>query len=286
MIPPNMATPLQNPHLERAMFLLNTYVPDTVRDNWRVYGTTAIMIGLALCPAVAWAAESYQAYLDVGPGGLPHNIFGWLLQGAAQLIARHDTRDHKPFSDPGARHALGPHGTTSFLPGGPPGRLPGREGERPLVPGFVAPQRQVTGRGPRSAEMRRRLAGLQDEVAGANPSLVFVDGSRLEGRGCPALWLAVSRERQLPAYVRKTKGEFAHVHPEGTMHVTLSLVDAEEVVRRGWGERHPLSGVRGFWPLSYVLVYAPRDDAEFEVCRKVVEASVRFVCAGGPEVHF
>lgn len=277
----DMATSLQNPHMERAMFLIKTYVPDTVRDNWRVYGTTAIMIVLALCPMVAWAMESYQTYLDVGPGGLPYNVFGWMLQGVAQLIARHDTRDHKPFSDPSARRALEPHGNKRFLLG----PLPEREGERPEVPGFVAPQRQTTDRGPRNSEMKERLIEYQEKVVASNQFLLFVDDSRLEGRGSPALWFAVSRDRRLPSYLKKTKGEFAHVHPEATMHVTLSLADAEEVVRKGWGERHPLSGVKGFWPLSYVLVYAPRDDAEFAVCKKVIEASIRFICAGGPEVQ-
>lgn len=269
---------VQNPHLEHAVLLIRTYVPDTVRDNWRIYGTTAIMIGLALCPVVAWARESYQTFLDVGPGGLPYNLVGWMMQGAAQLIARNDTRDHRPFTDPAARHALEPHGTKSFMSG----PLPERMGERPVVPGFVAPQRQMSDRGPRNAEMKQRLIEYQAKIVGANSTLLFNDDSRLEGRGTPAMWFAVSRDRHIPVFLRKTKGEFAHVHPEATTHVTLSLVDAEEVVRKGWGERHPLSGVKGFWPLTYVLIYAPRDDAEFEVCRKVIEASVRFVCAGGP----
>lgn len=276
-----MGPSLQSPHMERVLFLIRTYVPDTVRDNWRVYGTTAIMIGLAMCPLVAWAMESYQAYLDVGPGGLPYNVFGWMLQGTAQLIARHDVRDHEPFSDPNARQALEPYGTKSFIPR----PLPERKGERPVVPGFVAPQRQMSDRGPRNAEMKGRLIEHQEKIAQGNSSLLFADDSRLEGRESPALWFAVSRDRHLPAYLKKSKGEFTHIHPEATMHVMLSLVDAEEVVRKGWGERHPLSGVRGFWPLSYVLVYAPRDDAELEVCKQVVDASVRFICAGGPKVQ-
>lgn len=282
-----MATKIHNPQLEHAMLLVQTYVPDTIRDNWRVLGTTAIMVGLALCPLVAWARESYQSYLDVGPGGMPYNVFGWMLQGVTQLVARHDTREPEAFSDPSFRGSLGEHGAKGFLPGG--GRLPERAGDRPVVPGFVAPQRQMSDRGPRNAEMRARLVAYQEDVARANPSLVFVDVSRLEGVGNPdehaALWFAVNRERVFPAYLRKTKGEFAHVHPEATMHVTLSLVDAEEVVRKGWGERHPLSGVRGFWPITYVMIYAPRDDAELEVCKGIVDASVRFVCCGGPEVR-
>ena len=76
-----MATKIHNPQLEYAVLLIQKYVPDAVRDNWRVLGTTAIMVGLALCPLVAWARESYQSYLDVGPGGMPYNVFGWMLQG-------------------------------------------------------------------------------------------------------------------------------------------------------------------------------------------------------------
>lgn len=276
-----MASTIQNPHLEHAASLVRTYVPDTVRDNWRVYGTMAIMIGLALCPVVAWAQESYQTFLDVGPGGLPYNFVGWMMQGAAQLIARTDIRDHKPFSDPKVREALGPHGTKSFLSR----PLPERKGERPVVPGFVAPQRQMSDRGPRNAEMKQHLIEYQAKIVAANSSLLFNDASRLEGRGTPAMWFAVSRDRHIPKFLMKTKGEFAHVHPEATTHLTLSLADAEEVVRKGWGERHPLSGVKGFWPLTYVMIYAPRDDDELEVCKKVIEASTKFVCAGGPQLQ-
>jgi hypothetical protein len=281
-----MASKIQSPQLEHAMLLVQTYVPDTVRDNWRVIGTTAIMTGLVLCPAVAWAMESYQTYLAVGPGGMPYNIFGWMLQGITQLVARHDVRDHRPFSDPKFRASLGEHGAKSFLSRY---NLPERTGDRPVVPGFVAPQRQMSDRGPRNAEMRDRLMAYQEKIAQANPLLVFVDISRLEGTGSPsdhaALWFAVHRDRAFPPYLKKTKGEFAHVHPEATMHVTLSLPDAEEVVKKGWGERHPLSGVRGFWPITYVMLYAPRDDSELEICKKIVDASVRFVCCGGPEVQ-
>lgn len=42
------------------MVLLNTYVPDTILENWRLFGITSIMAGLCLCPVVAWAWESAQ----------------------------------------------------------------------------------------------------------------------------------------------------------------------------------------------------------------------------------
>ena len=33
------------------------------------------------------------------------------------------------------------------------------------------------------------------------------------------------------------------------------------VIKKGWGERHPLSGSH-FLPKEFVLLYAPRDDDE------------------------
>jgi hypothetical protein len=69
-----------------------------------------------------------------------------------------------------------------------------------------------------------------------------------------------------------------HVHhQDGSTHVTLSLADAEEVLAKGWGRRHKLSGVAGKIPYTYLLIYAPRDEEEFEVWKGVVTAGCRFV---------
>lgn len=43
--------------MEDALQLLKTYVPDSIVDNWRVVGTTAVMIGLCLCPIIGSAWE-------------------------------------------------------------------------------------------------------------------------------------------------------------------------------------------------------------------------------------
>lgn len=56
---PNMST-LSSPQMEHAMLLVNTYVPETVLENWRLFGITSIMAGLCLCPIVAWVWESAQ----------------------------------------------------------------------------------------------------------------------------------------------------------------------------------------------------------------------------------
>lgn len=51
-------TSIPNPHLERAITIINTYIPKSILENWRMIGTTGVMVGLCLCPLVAWACES------------------------------------------------------------------------------------------------------------------------------------------------------------------------------------------------------------------------------------
>jgi hypothetical protein len=51
----------------------------------------------------------------------------------------------------------------------------------------------------------------------------------------------------------------------------------------GRAERHPLSGVGRWLPWSYVMVYAPRDDEEYQIWTRLVVAGCRFV-SGGKEI--
>lgn len=90
----------------------------------------------------------------------------------------------------------------------------------------------------------------------------------------------------LPSWVgRGIKNEIAHMHitAEGSSHVTLSLADAEEVMTKGWGERHKLSG-KGL-PWGYVLLYAPRNEEEITVLGRLLRAGVRFISAGEYEIR-
>ena len=56
--------------------------------------------------------------------------------------------------------------------------------------------------------------------------------------------------------------------------------DANLMIEKGWGERHPLA--RGGWcrrfvPREFVLIYAPREEAEVDIVMKIVAASVWWV---------
>lgn len=69
-------------------------------------------------------------------------------------------------------------------------------------------------------------------------------------------------------------GEFAHLHPDPdhSLHVALPPALAQQAVKAGWAEQHPIAR-RGLIPPGSVMLYAPRDDAEVDVVAGLVRAS-------------
>lgn len=85
-----------------------------------------------------------------------------------------------------------------------------------------------------------------------------------------------------PAIASKTAGEICHIHDsDGSMHVTLSNADGREVLMKGWGERHRLSGM--YLHLGYTMIYAPRSEEEVQIMGKLFKAGIAFM-TGGKEV--
>ena len=66
--------------------------------------------------------------------------------------------------------------------------------------------------------------------------------------------------------------EFAHIHPDGSLHLALAPADQEVVVTRGWGERHPFFGDR----VNVTMLYSPRNEMELDVAKAVVHAAFRY----------
>ena len=229
-------------------------------------------VAISAIPLLSHAIASYRGFIAVGRGGIPNNIFGWLIQLAGQPIGWRNMTSLEPYHDPKAIAQFGPHGRKSFLGDAP---LPQRRGDRPEVPTYVAPQRQ-TSETCREADVERLNLILAD-VANQNSDLLAIRNSVLELKDSMALWLNVDVVSPPSYLARATKGELFHVHHEGSAHTILSLADAEAAVRQGWAQRHKLSGVT--LPLSYVLIYAPRDDDEVQIWRRFVGAAVGFAAA-------
>lgn len=114
-------------------------------------------------------------------------------------------------------------------------------------------------------ELRRRayaLPGVLDR-----PTVISVPGAR-------ALWLADDVELLRPEVILRGR-EFAHIHPDGSLHATLPSPRAEEAIAAGWAERHPIAEHLGIPGL--VLLYTPHTMEELDVVVALVVDSYNFV---------
>ncbi|GAB2599171.1 hypothetical protein GCM10027168_35180 [Streptomyces capparidis] len=114
------------------------------------------------------------------------------------------------------------------------------------------------------AKMRRWAATalpdlpLPDELPDENAWALFLDGT-------PPPPGAVLMPPRLTA-------EFAHIHPDGSLHLSLSASDQRELLDKGWGELHPLHSPH----VNVVMLYAPRTEAELPVAHTVLRAAHRY----------
>ncbi|MFI0740636.1 luciferase family protein [Streptomyces sp. NPDC021100] len=74
--------------------------------------------------------------------------------------------------------------------------------------------------------------------------------------------------------------EFAHLHADGSLHLSLDAADQEAVLEAGWGERHPLYHPQR---ANAIMLYAPRDEAELAVARQAVAASYAYATGRTPQ---
>lgn len=243
--------------------------------------STSLLTTLALL--LTLSIRDYTRYISLGPGGLPHNLYGWLI---ATLLLRPFSLSRGATTDTSDYPSTGAHATILALPS--------RPGPRPDV-GEIVPQRQLTQNS--GAAMHARLQAVFDEILAANPDTLERKLSRYETH-VDALYvhpsLMASGSLCIPFTARVSRGEIGHVHADGSFHVYLSPADARVVVERGWGERHRLARGRGRWwwggagregtfgvMPTYLLLYGPRGEEEVRVARTLVEAGVRWMTGGG-----
>jgi hypothetical protein len=128
--------------------------------------------------------------------------------------------------------------------------------------------------------MKKAMFAYLDALVGANDKALQTQTSVLEGP-VPAMGLSEEvSEGDRPEVLRSTRGEMCHIHPpDGSTHLVMSLRDQKRVIELGWGRRHRLSG-GGRLPWNYTFIYAPRDDEELAVWKRIVQAGATFCCAG------
>lgn len=239
--------------------------------------TGALLLGAAFI-----AYRDYRSYVALGPHGLPDTFWGWYRQLQMTRMARKDTTFPAPYD---FDSVAGPNDGTSFLPQTHSQALSWRSGNRaPTIPGFVAPQRQLTDLA--TAATKEIMYEYLDTLATANSGVLQIQTSVLEGP-VPAMGMkgfAEMAESSKPKVLKPTRGELCHIHPpDGSTHLILSLTDQKRVIELGWGRRHRLSG-GGMLPWNYTFIYAPRNEAEVKVWKGIVVAAARFCSADVAEI--
>ena len=70
--------------------------------------------------------------------------------------------------------------------------------------------------------------------------------------------------------------EFAHLHPDGSLHASLEPELADEAVKTGWAAHHPWADERSGWE-GFVMIFTPLNHDELEVVLQLLEKSYDFV---------
>ena len=116
-----------------------------------------------------------------------------------------------------------------------------------------------------NAELFRRAYALPNVTN--RSTVISVPGAR-------AIWLDEDLPLAQPEAVARGR-EFAHIHPDGSLHVSLSPERAQEAIDQGWAEPHPMAAYMG--NLGMVMLYTPLDMQELEVVFRLIVDSYNFV---------
>jgi hypothetical protein len=145
--------------------------------------------------------------------------------------------------------------------------LPFREGEHPEI-GQEPPQLQFSDLGPEDV----RLA-LKEWAFSTFPNVIEHD-TAISVPTTRALWLDESVLAAHDDAFMPTPGsrEFCHLHRDGSFHAVVDVSVEDEILEKRWGVRHMYYD-RG---VKEMLVYAPRNDDELIVAKKIVTESYRY----------
>lgn len=225
--------------------------------------------------AVQWVMQDYQDFLDCGRGGTPSTFPGWVKVTLKKVFANVNVLD-PPHVDP----MLEPYRGILF-------DIPRREGPRPVVKG-VAPQRQFDQKTP--VGTFDKLMKMLKEKAAKN-SKFKVQTSYLEKYTDALKATCPDREHRVCGTEGEWDFELCHPHRnDGSLHMIMHPEDVKTVIEKGWGQRHPLATKTWYWvfwhhhilrirlpvPYNLILIYAPRNQADFDMIEQFMDAAIWF----------
>ncbi len=116
-----------------------------------------------------------------------------------------------------------------------------------------------------NTELFKRCYSLPDVQN--RPTVISVPGAR-------ALWLREDLPLAHPEVIARGR-EFAHIHPDGSLHIALPPERANEAVEKGWAEPHPMAKYMDIEGM--VMLYTPLDMDELDVVFRLILDSYNFV---------
>lgn len=117
-----------------------------------------------------------------------------------------------------------------------------------------------------SEALLRRVSEFPDVVLGP---------TRLSLPGAVGFQLNADMELAHPEVIVGGR-EFAHLHPDGSLHASLRPESARDAIQKGWATAHPWANQREGWE-GFVMIYSPTTKAELDVVIKLVEQSYRYI---------
>lgn len=116
------------------------------------------------------------------------------------------------------------------------------------------------------AELLRRVSNLPSVEV--RPTVISLPGAK-------GFWLKSGLPLHRPDAIVGGR-EFAHVHPDGSLHASLPPKRAAAAVRTGWAVPHPWARKRKGWE-GFVMLYTPQSMDELDVTFQLIVDSYNFV---------
>ena len=116
-----------------------------------------------------------------------------------------------------------------------------------------------------SEALLRRIAEI--------PGVEFQD-TVLSMAGAVAFWLEADMPLARPDAIVRGR-EFAHMHPDGSLHASMAPDIAERAIAAGWAIKHPWSGQREGFD-DFVMIYTPLSESELAVVRRSGKRKLQF----------
>ena len=115
-------------------------------------------------------------------------------------------------------------------------------------------------------ELYRRAFALPDVEK--RPTIVSLPGA-------DGMWLGEAAPLAHAAAIVSGR-EFAHIHPDGSLHIPLPYERALEAAEKGWAERHPWADQNEGWD-GLVMLFTPQSMEELDVTFQLIVESYNHV---------